>query len=316
MTPTLSKAAPQFFAGDLVEVKSLDEIRATLDANGAYEDLPFMPEMAAFCGKRLKVFRRAEKTCVEGHGLRQMSGTVLLEEARCKGQEHDGCQRNCLIFWKEAWLKPVADAKAAQVHTLIRTVSAQDLAPVKTPDGFYHCQSTALARATGHLAKWNLAPLVREVRHGELTVIGFLDILKRTLINRVRGLMGLPELGQLVGSAVKGPKGDLGLQAGEWVEIRAPEEIVTTLDPTGKNQGLSFEPDMMPYVGKRFEVDFSVRKIILEESGRMVKLSNTVALKDVTCRGFCVKNCPRANTLYWREAWLKRVEEQRQHSAA
>ncbi|MBD4412210.1 hypothetical protein GUG95_13095, partial [Xanthomonas citri pv. citri] len=91
-----------FFAGDLVEVKSLDDIRATLDADGAYEDLPFMPEMAAFCGERLKVFRRAEKTCVEGHGLRQMSGTVLLEEARCKGAEHDGCQRNCLIFWKEA----------------------------------------------------------------------------------------------------------------------------------------------------------------------------------------------------------------------
>jgi hypothetical protein len=40
----------------------------------------------------------------------------------------------------------------------------------------------------------------------------------------------------------------------------------------------------------------------------MVQLTNTVALEGVVCQGLCAKNCPRANYLYWRESWLRRVE--------
>ena len=41
--------------GDLVEVRSPEEILATLDPNGELDALPFMPEMADFCGKRFRV---------------------------------------------------------------------------------------------------------------------------------------------------------------------------------------------------------------------------------------------------------------------
>ncbi len=37
--------------GDVVEVLSEREILATLDENGTFEKLPFMPEMLDFCGK-------------------------------------------------------------------------------------------------------------------------------------------------------------------------------------------------------------------------------------------------------------------------
>ena len=33
---------------------------------------------------------------------------VHLDETRCDGQGHGGCQAGCLLFWKEAWLKRVA----------------------------------------------------------------------------------------------------------------------------------------------------------------------------------------------------------------
>jgi hypothetical protein len=49
--------------GDLVEVKGPAEILATLDERGALEELPFMPEMAALCGQRFQVERRAERVC-------------------------------------------------------------------------------------------------------------------------------------------------------------------------------------------------------------------------------------------------------------
>ena len=39
--------------GEYVEVKSVDEILATLDENGRMEALPFMPEMLRFTGQAI-----------------------------------------------------------------------------------------------------------------------------------------------------------------------------------------------------------------------------------------------------------------------
>src|SRR5690242_13565173 len=91
----------------LVEVRSPPGILATLDQHGQLDGLPFMPEMLAFCGQRIVVARRANRTCVVGHGFRRMRSAVFLHEARCNGSVHDNCDRGCLLFWKEAWLKPL-----------------------------------------------------------------------------------------------------------------------------------------------------------------------------------------------------------------
>ena len=96
-------------AGDWVQVRTKEEILGTLDARGRLDELPFMPEMLAYCGKRMRVGKRAHKTCdpAVGIGGRKMANTVHLENIRCNGSAHDGCEAACLIFWKEAWLKPI-----------------------------------------------------------------------------------------------------------------------------------------------------------------------------------------------------------------
>ncbi len=43
--------------GDFVEVKAPDEILQTLDAEGASDHLPFMPEMLGLCGGRFRIAR-------------------------------------------------------------------------------------------------------------------------------------------------------------------------------------------------------------------------------------------------------------------
>src|ERR1700736_1214529 len=97
--------------GDFVEVKSPGEILQTLDADGTLDKLPFMPEMMDFCGKRFQVSQRVVKTCYYGTstGMRKFPGedVVLLEGLRCSGTAHDGCQKACTIFWREAWLRRV-----------------------------------------------------------------------------------------------------------------------------------------------------------------------------------------------------------------
>jgi hypothetical protein len=297
----------RFFRGQLVEVRSSAEIAATLDANGKLDGVPFMPEMARYCGNRVRVFRRADRTCVAGAGLRRMRATVFLEELRCDGAFHDDCQRNCLFFWKEAWLKPAAGhAAPGQADAIPDPATSLWINQLPTrQNGLYSCQSTQLFGATETLSRWSLVPFMREIFHRELSVQGFLKIACRAAMHR---LFGWKDPGSLVGPEGRKLKGNLDLQAGDWVDVKNAEEIKATLDPKGGNCGLAFRPTMAEAIGGRYQVAFPVQKIILEQTGKMARLTNTVALKGVVCQGACAANCPRAEYLYWRESWLRRVD--------
>lgn len=298
-----------FVKGQWVEVKSPAEIAATLDANGKCGGLPFMPEMLAFCGKRFQVHRRAVKTCVEGYGMRRMEATVFLDGVRCDGAAHDGCQRDCLVFWKEAWLRP-ASGPLQKANAGSATAGRQCPVALKTREGErYYCQSTELAGATSHLSKWDLQHFFSEIRAGELTCTQLVRIVARVLVNRVRVLAGFRELNALAGVSRSNPRGDLDLREGDTVKVKSLAGISKKLDPKGRNCGLSFEPDMTFYAGQTFEVARRVNRIIREDTGRMVQIANTVALKGVVCAGVCSKNCPRANPHFWRESWLERGPE-------
>ena len=107
--------------GDIVEVKPAADILATLDADGALDAMPFMPEMLQYVGRRFTVSRRVEKICdtIAATGSRRMRDTVYLEDLRCDGSGHGGCQAGCRIYWKEAWLRRVdGDARRARRERL------------------------------------------------------------------------------------------------------------------------------------------------------------------------------------------------------
>jgi hypothetical protein len=95
--------------GERVQVRSLDEISATLDERGRFKGLAFMPVMKKFCGQEFTVFKRVEKILLESTGeLRKLrSPTVFLEGVHCDGQMYEGCDRSCYLYWREAWLKRV-----------------------------------------------------------------------------------------------------------------------------------------------------------------------------------------------------------------
>ncbi len=92
--------------GELVEVKSEDEIIRTLDAAGRNRGLLFMPCMRKYCGQKLRVYKRLERILLESTGeYRKLKDTVLLEGAICDGSEFGGCDRSCFHYWREVWLK-------------------------------------------------------------------------------------------------------------------------------------------------------------------------------------------------------------------
>jgi len=94
--------------GELVEVKPIDEILATLNQKRRCRGLLWMTGMRKYCGKQYRVRQRVERIMLETNGeLRGMKNTVLLEGVMCDGTAFGGCDRSCFHFWREAWLERV-----------------------------------------------------------------------------------------------------------------------------------------------------------------------------------------------------------------
>lgn len=94
-------------AGDMVRVRSLDEIEATLDAKGKTRGCTFMKAQQEYCGSVQRVFKSIERFVDErDFNVKKCKGMVLLEGVMCDGSDTFGrCDRSCLIFWREEWLE-------------------------------------------------------------------------------------------------------------------------------------------------------------------------------------------------------------------
>ena len=296
--------------GEIVEVLSESQIRATLDHDGTLEGVPFMSEMIKFCGKRLRVYRRAEKVCVDSgfFSIRRMRNAVSLEGAICDGSMHDGCTRMCRIFWKEAWLKRAPSIEPHQMATASQEAYVPS-APMSIDRARnYFCQSTNLMKSTEFSSSADFRQWMRDVTSGNFTVLQVAKALYIMIYNKIKAMAGGTEFGGIVGSAVSTPVISLNLQPGDLVEVKTRDEIATTVDSMGRNKGLTIDHEMLRHAGRRFLVLRKVDRIILESNGKMREIQNTVLLKDVTCEGLCRKACSRASYPMWREAWLKKVE--------
>jgi hypothetical protein len=121
-----------------------------------------------------------------------------------------------------------------------------------------------------------------------------------------------------LGVRPRGGKGNGGpeslkLRPGEWVEVKSMQSIVETLDERGTNRGLCFSPDMHLWCGRRCRVKGRLDKIIVDGTGQMRQLRNTVCVENSTCgcsyMAFGMSGCSRREFTYWREIWLRRCED-------
>ncbi|MEA2649726.1 MAG: hypothetical protein QOG61_2161 [Candidatus Binataceae bacterium] len=300
--------------GDLVEVKPPDEIVQTLDADGASDHLPFMPEMLEFCGRRFRVSRRVFTICFSGGGSPRgfsVDDVVTLESVRCSGVAHDGCQKACMIFWREAWLRKVEDT-TVQSQLALRGVN-QLRARLKVSSGpkVYYCQASELSKATHHLSRWEKWRRYLSGLHaGNFNALQMAQSIGIWLFwLKIRRMF----LGVYArGSGNSTPAAGLNLQPGEWVEVKSMQSILETLNERGDNRGLHFSPDMRLWCGRRCRVKGRLDKIIVDGTGQMRQLRNTVCLEGSTCgcsyMGSCMGGCSRSEFTYWREIWLRRSD--------
>jgi hypothetical protein len=310
-------------AGDVVELAAPAEILATLDDDGCLDGLPFMPEMLRYFDRPFRVRARVERACdtIGYDGVQRIPGAVLLDDVRCEGVSHGGCQARCRLYWKEAWLRPARAGSErpspARDDPAFERLGQLAYSAVRVGDRF-RCQATELLRASTNVSRPD-APLslLRELTQGNVGLARF----ARVLLLAARYQLGwrlrlrprrrvLPYDPTAAGIREPEPR---GLRPGELVRVRSRAEIAKTLDENGKNRGLWFDREMLPYCGKEFRVKLKVERFVYEATGRLVTLSSDCyMLEDVICSGERSSSryfCPRGIYPWWRECWLVRVDD-------
>jgi hypothetical protein len=281
--------------------------------------------MARLAGRRYTVTRRVEKICdtVASTGSRGMHATVYLDDLRCDGSGHGGCQAGCKPYWKEAWLRRVDDRSGVSDESTEAAVKLEHLAQagtrtVREIEGqrseVWRCQATEAFNASTPLKTSYLPQYWRELTNGNFGLLRFIFLLARGFIMEIALRVGLLRRLPLQGSGSQSTAVEpLDLEPGDFVQVRSPTEIATTLDERGLHLGLSFDREMLPYCGRTFRIRDRVRRIIDDKTGRMLKIpKDCLILEGAVCSGERTPGCwfcPRQIYPFWREAWLRRVEE-------
>ena len=302
-------------AGDLVEVRSASDILSTLDAEGKLDGLPFMPEMLAFCGRTFRVSARADNTCALGQP-RRIQATVHLEQLRCDGSAHRGCEAGCLLLWKEAWLHRKIDrdddfseetASVDPSNAVYRLLSNR----ANQPNDTLKCQATELYSATCPVSLGSSAKYFGKIaKDCALRKRGFDDLRKLIIYFRGKAVLGAFKLWTRAPwnseRFKKTPATPLDLRPGEVVRVRGMLEILRTLDRRGCNRGMEFKAEMFQFCGRKYQVISNMQRRIDERSGELKGFkSPCIVLQSVYCDGQR-SFCRRSNYHYWREIWLSR----------
>ena len=310
--------------GDVVALRSPREILETLDDAGSLDGLVFMPEMLGYFGRRFTVSTRVERACdtINYSGARRMPATVMLDDLRCDGGGHGGCQAGCRIYWKEAWLRRAGDSGSTELaddHSIdqLRAIAMKNSQREDVGGGseVYRCQATDFLNASQRLGWWSVRSFFREVTTGNVTPWRFARVMSRLVVDEVgRRLRIVQSKPFKHAGGVNTREKPLGLNPGSRVRVRSAEEIAQTLDEGSRLRGLWFDREMVPYCGTSATVKARVERFVDETSGKMVELkSDCLILDGVTCKGYISDGrwfCCRGIYPWWREAWLEPEDQQ------
>jgi hypothetical protein len=95
--------------GELVRIRSKEEIVETLDTGNRNRGMRFDPEMLRYCGRQARVVGRVERIIDESSGrmMELKNPCIVLEDVICLGDYHRLCPRGTYPYWREIWLERV-----------------------------------------------------------------------------------------------------------------------------------------------------------------------------------------------------------------
>ena len=104
--------------GELVQVRSREEIIATLDKQDRNRGLLFDGGMLTCCGGIYRVLRRVHRIVDEKTGkmIRMPNDCIILDGVICVGHLNRFCPRGIYPYWREIWLQRADDAHANKME--------------------------------------------------------------------------------------------------------------------------------------------------------------------------------------------------------
>lgn len=299
--------------GDVVRIRPLPEILATLDAQGALDGMPFQPEMMKFCGTEARVFRCLDKIYDYGRTkhMRRLDGCVLLSNLRCDGGAHDGCEAACYLIWKAEWLqhREAPRAQTAQPAGFDAARMSEAVTAGTRQGEVFRCQFTQLHGCTAEYPRWSLGRDLIPWLSGNYSAKAWLVAMLTRVFNGVqrrRGGVGFPPQPPVGEHLAKEPT---HLKVGERVTVLPLEEIARTLNSQGKNKGLWFDVEMVKHCRQEYRVSARVQKIIDDANGQ-VRFMKTpcIMLETVDSTGEGLHFNAQHDPIFWRESWLRRTD--------
>ena len=108
--------------GELVRVKRVDQILATLDTRNRNRGLLFAPEMVRFCGGTFRVLKRVHRILDEktGRMLEFSNSCIILENVYCFSEFSENrvfCPRSIYSYWREIWLERASPTVTVAMRT-------------------------------------------------------------------------------------------------------------------------------------------------------------------------------------------------------
>jgi hypothetical protein len=124
-------AALNLRPGELVRIKSYEEILATLDTNNKNAGMAFDGEQMPYCGGVYRVRVRVEKFIDEktGYMRRMKTPAVILDGVYCRARYSDYrmfCPRSIFSWWREIWLERIEDPARPASHENNRRIDSVD----------------------------------------------------------------------------------------------------------------------------------------------------------------------------------------------
>lgn len=302
---------PLYRVGDRVAIRSAEAILGTLDVSGRHEGLPWMPQMTALCGTSATIVRWVTSTCVPTENGVLYGGVpdaVLLDVDRCDGGAYGGCQMDCPLIWKTAWLSKQStagtqEAVPSDASDFVNSLDQLARSNALDTAGRAQCQATQLVQITIPHQGSVVSQYPAEMKLNQVSMSTIATSFCGGVLGRLAGASKT-----VSGNLKRTPVTDLQLKPGDVVRVKTRSEIVKTLNANGMNRGLWFDPIMLRYCGQELKVSRRITTLVDESTGQIRNLKiPSVVLEDLRCDSAQRRFCARLLQLFWREAWLERV---------
>jgi len=107
--PELSPPKANFSEGERVRIRSVAEIKGSLDEKASLNGLVFLKPMEEYCGGEFTIVKKVRRIYDEREErMVRLRDAYILDGVICKGRNvfaKEGCDRCCPFFWRSGWLE-------------------------------------------------------------------------------------------------------------------------------------------------------------------------------------------------------------------